>query len=62
MEQVEDFIGQAEEDFWKVLAQEKKDIQAKEDKHKNQPTTIPEEGEETKDEEHETAMTVVEQS
>ena len=62
MKKDEDFIGQAEEDFWKVLAQEKKDIQAKEDNCKNQPTTIPEEGEEKKDEEHETTMTVVKQT
>ncbi len=56
----EDFVGNAEQDFWTLLAQEKKDIEAKEEKRRealmpNQPTPIPEEGEERKDEEGEEA-------
>lgn len=54
----EDFVGNAEQDFWNLLAQEQKDIQAKEDKRRealmpHQPTPIPEEGEgeERRDEE-----------
>lgn len=48
-EEEEDFVGNAEQDFWTVLAQEQKDIQAKEEKRcealmPNQPTPIPEEG------------------
>lgn len=48
-EEGEDFVGDAEQDFWSALAQEQKDIQAKEEKRRealmpNQPTPIPEEG------------------
>lgn len=53
-EEDEDFVGNAEQDFWNLLAQEQKDIQAKEEKRRealmpNQPTPIPEEGEEKKE-------------
>ena len=55
-EEDEDFVGNAESDFWNVLSQEKKDIEAKEEKRReammpNQPTPIPEEGEERRDSE-----------
>lgn len=59
----EDFIGQAEKEFWNLLAQEQKDIQAKEDKRrealmpKNQPTPIPEEGEERRDDAEDSTVT-----
>lgn len=53
----EDFVGDAEQDFWNLLAQERKDIEAKEEKRRealmpNQPTPIPEleEGEERREE------------
>lgn len=59
----EDFVGNAEQDFWTLLDQEKKDIEAKEEKRReslmpNQPTPIPEleEGEEKKEEEEEAAF------
>lgn len=46
----EDFVGKAEQDFWDILSNEQKNIEAKEVKRqeaiapKNQPTPIPEEG------------------
>ena len=43
----ENFVGDAEKDFWTLLAQERKDIEAKEEKRREllmpkQPTPIPE--------------------
>ena len=59
-EDEEDFVGNAEQDFWTALAQEQKDIQAKEEKRRealmpNQPTPIPEEGGDGDDEAGDTA-------
>lgn len=52
-EEGEDLVGEAEGDFWSAIAQEQKEIEARERKRqeamvpKNQPTPIPEEGVDT---------------
>ena len=51
----EDFVGKAEQDFWDTLSHEQKNVEAKEQKRrealapKNQPSPIPEEGDEKKE-------------
>ncbi len=55
-EDEEDFVGKAETDFWDTLSHEQKTIEAKEAKRReamapnNQPTPIPEEGDERREE------------
>ena len=51
----EDYVGKAEQDFWDTLSHEQKTIEAREQKRreamapKSQPTPIPEEGDERKE-------------